>query len=135
MHQPHEPLGHELAPLFDHAEKILVAQMPEPIARAIIDLARRGTDLPQPRTPSAPATQQAATEEPQFVTTREAAERLRVSEKQIYRLVEQGKLQRYGLGRRHRFQQSDIAALLVEQQSASSAVRAARLAAEARRAS
>lgn len=117
----------DLTPLLDDAEHILATAMPQPIARAIIDLARSATT-----TTHQPARAPLAGDD--LLTTREAAERLRVSEKQIYRLVAQGRLRRHGIGRRHTFYATDIADLLARSDPATLTTRAARLAAENHRA-
>lgn len=117
----------ELRDLFDHAEAILVAGMPAPIARAIIDLARAGAAAPD-RADKRVRAHELADDRDELLTTREAAEQLRVSDKQIYRLVEQGRLKRYGAGHAHRFRASDIAAVIAQQQGATSGRAAARTA-------
>ena len=111
MHDPTTAQSRELHKLFDHAEAILVDAMPAPIARAIIDLARVGAAAPIDADMRAHPHELADDHEP-LITTREAAAQLRVSDKQVYRLVEQGRLKRYGAGHAHRFRASDISALL-----------------------
>lgn len=115
MHDIKTAQDRELQKLFDNAEAILVEGMPAPIARAIIELARAGAAAPiDPATRA--RTPELADDREELVTTREAAAQLRVSDKQIYRLVEQGRLKRYGAGHAHRFRASDITAILAEAQ-------------------
>ncbi len=117
----------DLTPLLDDAERILATAMPQPIARAIIDLARSATT-----TKHQPARAPHAGDE--LLTTREAAERLRVSEKQVYRFVTQGRIRSYGPGRTHRFRASDLSEFLARESEARSRVRAARRVNDDRRA-
>lgn len=135
MKPTHAPTATSLAPLLDDAERILATGMPPAIARAIIDLARRGADISADiAAPRRAATTDCA-DAVDLLTTREAADRLRVSEKQIYRLVSQGRLKRYGFGRQHKFHATDLADLLARSAPGALATRAARLAHEDRRAS
>lgn len=130
------PTAASLAPLLDDAERILTTGMPRAVARAIIDLARRGAGLDDaPTVLRSTGAAPGSLDRDELLTTREAAERLRVSEKQIYRLVSQGRLKRYGIGRQHKFHATDLADLLTRSTPASRATRAARLAHEERRAS
>lgn len=117
-----------LAPLLDDAERILATDMPPEIARAIIDLARRGAAIDREfATPDRTVAMDSA-DGGDLLTTREAADRLRVSEKQIYRLVSQGRLKRYGVGRQHKFHATDLADLLARSAPGVLATRAGRLA-------
>jgi excisionase family DNA binding protein len=129
MHDTTTAQSSELHALLDHAEAILTKSMPAPIARAIIDLARAGAASPTSDVATA-RMPELDDDRDELLTTHEAAARLRVSHKQIYRLVEQGRLQRYGYGRHHRFRSSDITAVIAQQQgkeTTRAAVRAARM--------
>lgn len=129
------PAASSLAPLLDDAERILATGMPPAIARAIIDLARRGAGIDREITTRRKTVAMDSADGGDLLTTREAADRLRVSEKQIYRLVSQGRLKRYGVGRQHKFHATDLAELLARSAPGALATRAARLAHEDRRAS
>lgn len=125
-----------LASLLDEAETILARTMPPAIASAIIELARQGasmgtTNARATTTERAPGSEH----DDELLTTREAADRLRVSEKQIYRLVAQGRLKRYGIGRSHKFRAVELAELFARSTDAARATRAARTAEQQRRAS
>ena len=115
-----------LVGLLDEAERLLAQAWPAAVARAIVELARRGASLDA--TPQRRTQQVGAHDDSVMLTTREVAAQLRVSEKQVYRLVHQGRLKRYGLGRSHRFRAPDIAALL---RTSTDSVRAVRVAREA----
>lgn len=121
-----------LALLLDDAERILATGMPPAIARAIIDLARRGAAIDREFATPRKTVAMGSTDDGDLLTTREAADRLRVSEKQIYRLVSQGRLKRYGVGRQHKFHATDLADLLARSAPGALATRAARLAQDRR---
>ena len=55
-------------------------------------------------------------EEKEFLTVKEAAERLRVSPSTIYRLVELGRLKRYPIGWRLRFRRTEVERLMEEKE-------------------
>lgn len=130
------PPALSLTTLLDEAEVVLARAMPPTIARAIIELARQGASLSEGGSQVSASPRGVPGAQPdELLTTREAAGRLRVSEKQIYRLVTQGRLKRYGIGRSHKFRAAEVAELLARTTDASRAARAARTTHEQRSAS
>lgn len=122
-------------PYFETAERLLTNADPvlHPVmGKAIAEFARLGAGLPSkhvrvPETVDGPGADE-------LLTTSQAARRLGVSDKHIYRLVHREQLRSYVVDRRHRFRASDIVALIDASSRGTRAVRAARQAADGRRA-
>lgn len=124
----------DMKPYFEDAEAILAASDMHPVmAAAIMQFARlgAGTDLVDllvlQQSPSANVRSD-------LLSTRQAADRLGISEKQVYRLLSRGRLASYGVGRQHRFRIADLDALISQSRSATRLTRSARTDFEERRA-
>lgn len=122
-----------LRPQLDLAEEILTSspRMHPIMGRAVIEFARLGAQLP-----SDVAGERLVVGEQHdaLLTTTQAAAQLRVSEKQIYRLVSAGRLRSYMFGRRHRFRSTDLNALVQQRSTGARLVSVARLVEDERRA-
>ena len=115
----------DMTPQFDRAESILVGAGMHPVmARAVIDFDRYGEQHGRIETTTRASTGGAADSPDALLTTRQAAGRLSVSEKQIYRLVSRGLLRSHSFGRRHRFRAKDIATFVEATGSAARTLRA-----------
>jgi excisionase family DNA binding protein len=120
---------------FDRAESILVQSGMHPVmARAVIEFARYGERHGDRETARLAPRHDTHGEPDDLLTTRQAAMRLGVSDKQIYRLVMQGRLRNHVFGRQHRFKVRDLDALVEVTNAGSRTARAARLARDERRA-
>jgi excisionase family DNA binding protein len=112
---------------FDRAEAILAKSGMHPVmARAVIEFARYG----ERHGACGPAVRNdhGSTESDDLLTTRQAATRIGVSDKQIYRLVQQGRLRSHVFGRLHRFATADLDALIRASSTSARTARMARLA-------
>ncbi len=126
----------DMAPQFDRAEVILAEAGMHPVmAHAVIEFARYGERHgARSAKPQRSSERRDASSSGALLTTRQAARRLGVSDKQIYRLVAQGRLRNHLFGRHHRFESRDLDALVAESSSLGRLVRTARVTDEDRRA-
>ena len=119
----------DMAPQFDHAEAILVRSGMHPVmAHAVIEFARYGERHGTCGIVAASIVEANGPEQADLLTTRQAAMRLGVSDKQIYRLVLQGRLRNHVFGRQHRFAIRDLDALIEQTSAGARAARTARIA-------
>ena len=103
----------DMTPQFDRAESILAGAGMHPVmARAVIDFARCGERHGRDESTTRVRSGRAAEQPDALLTTRQAAGRLGVSEKQIYRLVSRGLICSQSFGRRHRFRAKDLDAFI-----------------------
>ena len=124
-----------MRPFFDDAEEVLIRSRMHPVmAHAVIEFARIGANLPRKDCAAAPSTGDGELQSGDLLTTQQAARRLGVSEKQVYRLVSQGRVRSYVFSRRHRFRVRDLDALIERSTPGVRIANAARIAADERRA-
>lgn len=124
----------DMKPYFEDAERILAASQMHPVmAEAIIQFARIGAGTYDTRDRSIRATQRADVDG-ELLSTRQAARRLGVSEKQVYRLLARGQLRSYGIGRRHHFRLAELDTLIDRSSNAARETHRARRAFEDRNA-
>lgn len=125
----------DMAPQFDLAEAILARSGMHPVmAHSVIEFARYGERHGTCAIATASSVEASGAESVDLLTTRQAAMRLGVSDKQIYRLVLQGRLRNHVFGRQHRFAIRDLDALIQQTSSSARATRMSRLMHEERRA-
>lgn len=110
--------GIDLGKLFERCEEILAREIHPIMAGAVMEFARHGAAVGR-------RFQDVDGEADELLTTRLAAQRLHVSEKQIYRLVADGSLRSHVFGRRHRFRTQDLDALVAAASAGARRVRAA----------
>lgn len=117
----------EMSRQFDLAEAILARSGMHPVmAHAVIDFARYGEQHVACGSGTHHGHEATVSAIHQFMSTRQAAVRLGVSEKQVYRLVASGRLRGSRVGRHYRFSSAALDALLKANSDGERTTRAAR---------